>query len=112
MNLKVILSCGLVAASCGTILAIAGAARSADVVKPAAKQKPKGIVACRKDIRRFCAQITPGDGRVGQCLYDHLAELSKSCRRYAGHGGPGHELESLQELDKTLLPPKKTAPIR
>lgn len=78
--------------------------RSGDSQSTVAKEKnmPKGIIACKKDMRRFCKNVQAGDGRIGKCLYDHLESLSKVCQTYASHGGTGHELESLQELDKLL----------
>jgi hypothetical protein len=65
--------------------------------------RSKGVEACRKDIRRFCKDVAPGEGRVGLCLYEHFKELSKTCRRFSRHGGPGHEMESLKDIDKSLL---------
>jgi hypothetical protein len=68
--------------------------------KPAARPLTKGMQACREDIRRLCRDVAPGEGRLGHCLDDHLAELSAPCLKFARHGGEGHELESLLELDQ------------
>lgn len=59
-----------------------------------------GMEACRQDIERFCENIEPGEGRLGACLHEHLKHLSKPCKRFAHHGGKGHELESLKEIDR------------
>ena len=83
--------------------AIAAAQKAAS---PAPKPIPTGVKACERDIRRFCSEVKPGEGRVGSCLYGHLSELSKPCRRYAGHGGKGHELECLRDIDAALAPEK------
>jgi hypothetical protein len=36
--------------------------------------------ACAPDIKRFCADIDPGQGRVVRCLRDHESQLSPSCK--------------------------------
>lgn len=36
--------------------------------------------ACREDVSKFCAKVTPGEGRTYQCLRQHLHELSPRCR--------------------------------
>jgi len=37
------------------------------------------LAACRDDVRRLCAMMKPGDGRVMQCLQDHAQEVSDGC---------------------------------
>ena len=34
---------------------------------------------CNDDIHKFCANVEMGEGRVGLCLLDHKAEVSKAC---------------------------------
>ena len=34
---------------------------------------------CSGDIAQYCASVTPGDGRVGACLYAHTDRLSEAC---------------------------------
>lgn len=87
----------------GLLLLAAGAA-AAIVAAPA---RSKGVDSCRKDIAKFCKQVKPGEGRVGNCLHAHFKALSKACRRFATHGGSGHELESLRDIDKSLTEPAK-----
>ncbi|NOZ01853.1 MAG: hypothetical protein GXP54_08200 [Deltaproteobacteria bacterium] len=43
--------------------------------------------ACKKDLEKFCPDVTPGDGRVIKCLMKHMQELSKECiaSAHAGH---------------------------
>ena len=36
--------------------------------------------ACRDDVRRFCRDVEPGDGRIHACLKAHEAELMPGCR--------------------------------
>ena len=60
----------------------------------------KGVKACHADIEKFCATVEPGEGRLGACLKDHRARLSKKCKSWLAHGGQGHEDEAFQELDK------------
>lgn len=34
---------------------------------------------CDVDARKFCSQVTPGDGRLGDCMAEHKNEISKEC---------------------------------
>lgn len=36
--------------------------------------------ACWTDFTRFCKGITPGDGRVLVCLYEHQDQVSADCK--------------------------------
>jgi hypothetical protein len=36
--------------------------------------------ACQSDVRRFCAGVNPGAGRIAQCLKQHESELSSTCK--------------------------------
>jgi hypothetical protein len=36
--------------------------------------------ACRPDIRQFCGDVPPGQGRIKACMKDHIAELSEPCK--------------------------------
>lgn len=36
---------------------------------------------CKTDIRRLCAEIRPGGGRVAQCLKAHENEVSIGCAK-------------------------------
>jgi hypothetical protein len=38
------------------------------------------LQACRPDIRQFCSQVPPGQGRVKACMKDHIQELSEPCK--------------------------------
>jgi hypothetical protein len=60
-----------------------------------------GVRACAKDIEKWCNDVEPGQGRVGACLNKNLDRLSAPCRKFARHGGPGHEPESLGEIDRS-----------
>ena len=42
---------------------------------------PEGILSvCHDDVRKFCAQVKPGQGRVSKCLMGHEADLSQACK--------------------------------
>ena len=44
-----------------------------------------GIAAtCRNDISRFCRDVSPGGGRVAECLEKHRSELSPNCSEQLG----------------------------
>ena len=36
--------------------------------------------ACKADHEKFCANLTPGDGRRHECMEQHAAELSSECK--------------------------------
>ena len=36
--------------------------------------------ACRPDIREFCSDVPPGQGRIKACMKAHIAELSEPCK--------------------------------
>ena len=38
---------------------------------------------CRTEIEKLCAGLKPGDGKYGQCVIDHKADLSDPCKKYA-----------------------------
>jgi hypothetical protein len=36
--------------------------------------------ACAADIKKYCAGVEPGQGRIGACVKEHLKDLSEPCR--------------------------------
>jgi Cysteine rich repeat len=48
-----------------------------------AQMRPGAMVAaraCRPDIRQFCGDVPPGQGRIKACMKAHLQELSEPCK--------------------------------
>lgn len=39
--------------------------------------------ACAADVKRLCADVKPGNGRIVKCLKEHKLELSGSCKQKA-----------------------------
>ncbi len=35
--------------------------------------------SCETDLKAYCSQVTPGNGRIFSCLYAHEDKLSESC---------------------------------
>jgi hypothetical protein len=53
--------------------------------KPGTKQrrhkKAKAFrQACGEDVKKFCANVKQGDGRIKQCLDEHAQEVSSPCK--------------------------------
>jgi Cysteine rich repeat len=36
--------------------------------------------ACRNDVKALCATVTPGGGRIRECMKEHRAQLSEACK--------------------------------
>ena len=36
--------------------------------------------ACKEDVQKFCADVKPGEGRLGTCLKTHENALSPACK--------------------------------
>jgi hypothetical protein len=36
--------------------------------------------ACVSDIKTLCADVKPGQGRIGACLKDHIKDVSEPCQ--------------------------------
>jgi Cysteine rich repeat len=45
------------------------------LVKQAAIRK-----ACKGDVKKNCADIVPGSGRIEACMKDHFADMSEECK--------------------------------
>lgn len=43
--------------------------------------KEKIKQACGDDVKRFCEGVTPGEGRIVQCLEQHATDLSQDCSK-------------------------------
>ncbi|MBS0180331.1 MAG: cysteine rich repeat-containing protein [Nitrospira sp.] len=39
----------------------------------------QGRKACAEDVKKLCAGIKPGEGRIVQCLKEHTQDLSPAC---------------------------------
>ena len=45
------------------------------------EQEAKAILgACKQDIKEFCSQVPPGEGRVKACMKQDLHQLSEPCK--------------------------------
>ena len=45
--------------------------------------------ACRADIKKNCAGISPGGGRIETCMKDHFADMSDACKEVISQAGGG-----------------------
>jgi hypothetical protein len=47
----------------------------------AQETKREVLLACENDIKRFCGNVQPGEGRIKACMEAHLHELSARCKQ-------------------------------
>jgi hypothetical protein len=59
-----------------TLLAVA----ALGAVLPAAAQQRQAQRACAADVKKLCANVERGDGRIAQCLRDKADQLSPGCK--------------------------------
>jgi hypothetical protein len=45
--------------------------------------------ACKADVKKICAGITPGGGRIETCMKDHFADMSDACKAIISQAGGG-----------------------
>ncbi len=73
----------------GNRLAMAECLREhANELSPACRERAQNLktqfgtmrVACEEDVRNFCGDVAPGQGRIAQCMRAHRSELSEECR--------------------------------
>ncbi|HXZ55272.1 MAG TPA: cysteine rich repeat-containing protein [Burkholderiales bacterium] len=57
------------------LAAHAGAQGNLEKLDRAYRQGP-----CAEDLKNFCARVTPGEGRVADCLAEHFREIRPACR--------------------------------
>jgi Cysteine rich repeat len=58
------------------ILLLSGSAALAQM-RPGAMAAAR---ACRPDIRQFCGDVAPGQGRIKACMKAHIGGLSEPCK--------------------------------
>lgn len=46
-------------------------------------------LACKGDYEKFCKGVEQGDGRVLQCLSEHMGELTPECQKVVKAHVPG-----------------------
>lgn len=55
---------------------------------------------CKEDLKTFCANVKPGEGRTHKCLRDNMNKLSKSCKQAEFE----HEMNEAKDINaKTNL---------
>lgn len=47
----------------------------------AGETKKQVLMACEGDIKHFCGNVPPGQGRIKECMKEHLHELSPPCKQ-------------------------------
>lgn len=49
-------------------------------------EKTSSTSACLPDLKKLCAKVKPGDGRLVECLHAHEAKLTPACKKaHAAH---------------------------
>ncbi len=47
----------------------------------AQETKKQVVIACEGDIKHFCGNVQPGEGRIKACMEAHMHELSARCKQ-------------------------------
>ncbi len=60
------------------------------------KANPFGGGPCATDVKKFCKDVKPGEGRIMQCMQEHSNELSAECKadmnqKKEQHHGEAHQ---------------------
>lgn len=75
----------LLACLAGAALSAGGAA----LAQPADLQQ-----ACSPDVKKYCADVQPGGGRIMQCMKSHASDLSDACKAaLAAHRNDPHRAQ-------------------
>ena len=64
-----------------------GAALSFLLVSSAVAQSRFGT--CAADIKKVCANVEPGEGRIGACIKEHLKDFSDACQSRLSNAAAG-----------------------
>ena len=49
------------------------------IASPTVSNAQDVLEACAKDVKKFCSQVTLGDGRLLACMYAHEDKISDGC---------------------------------
>ena len=68
------------------------------------------IGACAADIKKYCADIQPGEGRISACVKEHFNDLSDACKvRLASGGAAARPFAMFCRRRAARLPEKEEA---
>ena len=70
-----------------TALLLSGSAAVAQAGKP-----------CADDIKKLCAGIQPGEGRIKACIKSHMAEVSDPCKDAMSRAPAGRKILGHEDL--------------
>jgi len=68
------------ASTLATTVALAVSVALAQGQGPHAQEAKQVLQACKQDIKQFCGQVPPGEGRIKACMKQHLHQLSEPCK--------------------------------
>lgn len=58
------------------------AALSLGIMQDALSAPEDMLKPCQEDVRKYCAKVKPGRGRMSRCLKEHDADLSQACKAH------------------------------
>lgn len=83
MKFSIVLAAALALGSCASLAAGSGATATDSASPPVATA---GRGACKADVQKFCAGVEHAKGKIRECLTQHTADLSDTCKqRMAAH---------------------------
>ena len=66
----------------GFVFALALTGACATTTLAEGKPKVPANNPCQSDIKKYCSDVVPGNGRVAQCMKKHASELSYGCKKW------------------------------
>ena len=69
-----------IALTFAALFAVSASVALAQAPGPHAQEARAVLEACKQDIKQFCSQVPPGEGRVKACMKQHLHQLSEPCK--------------------------------
>jgi hypothetical protein len=83
----------LLASAAGAFLILAAGAASAQADANNPHPNKAMRQACAADLKTYCADVQPGQGRITQCMKSHADQLSAGCKSAVAEARAAHKAD-------------------